>query len=143
VSAYYVDEASMELPGGLEYVDRSVNLVEVPGADGTQLALMIERAPIPVGKSLREVVLERREKSERELRGYTILDEGERVIDDVPALTTRARWRHAKGPIYNAEVHVALDGRAVTFAASCRWQHAEACDRWLEALVSSIRFRTR
>jgi len=143
VTTYYVDEASMELPGGLEYVDRSVNLVEVPGDEGVELALMIERAPIPVGKSLRDVVLDKREKSERELRSYTLLGEGERVVDGVPAVAARVRWRHAKGPIYNAEVHVALDGRAVTFTASCRWEHAEACDRWLDALMSSMRFRSR
>jgi hypothetical protein len=143
VSAFYIDEASMELPGGLAYADRSVNVIEVPGPDGSELGLLIERAPIPHGKSLREVATAKEEKHARELRGYTVLAQGERLVDGLPALETRLRWRHPDGPIYNMLVHVGLDGVCLTFITSCRWERAEACDAWLEALLSSIRFRSR
>jgi hypothetical protein len=143
VTAYYIDEAAMDLPEGPAYLDRSVNILEIPGEEGTDLGLMIERTPIPEGKSLRDVARGKDEAHARELRGFTVIEEGERLVGDAPALWTRARWRHPKGPIYNVLVHVGLDGVCLTFTTSCRFERAEACDRWLEALLSTVRFRAK
>jgi hypothetical protein len=143
VTAYYIDEGAFSLPEGLRYVDRSVNVIEAPGDDGSELQLHIERRPIPEGKSLLDVVREQRDEQARSLRGYAVLREGERTVGGLLALEARLRWRHTKGPVYHVQVSVHLSGVALTLTASSRFEHAETCDAWMEALLSTMQFRPR
>ncbi len=143
MTAYYIDEGAFELPAGLDYVDRSIHVLEAPGANGAELGLLIERRPIPAGKSLLDVVTEIREEQATKLRGHVSLGEGERIVSGIPSLETRLRWRHAKGPVYHVQVHVPLGGTCLTMTASSRHERREACDAWLEALLATLRFRPR
>jgi hypothetical protein len=143
VSAYYFDEGAFELPAGLDYVDRSVHVLEVPGAEGAELGLAMERRPVPPGKTLLDVVTEMRREQEIKLRGHALIEEGERQVDGLYALQTRLRWRHPKGPVYHFQVHVPLGAVCLTMTASSRWERAQTCDAWMEALLSTVRFRPR
>ncbi|MBK8257941.1 MAG: DcrB-related protein [Polyangiaceae bacterium] len=143
MTAYYFDEGAFELPGGLSYIDRSVHMIEAPGGDGAELGLTMERKPILPGKSLLDVVGEIRREQEVKLRGHISLAEGECRVDGLAALETRLRWRHPKGPVYHRQVHVALGNSCLTMTASSRWERAAACDAWMDALLSTLRFRPR
>ncbi len=143
MTAYYIDEGAFELPAGLDYVDRSIHVIEAPGKEGAELGLMIERRPIPAGKSLLEVVTEMREEQATKLRGHAPIGEGERAVSGVRSLETRLRWRHAKGPVYHFQVHVPLGGTCLTLTASSRHDRREACDAWMETLLATLRFRPR
>lgn len=143
MTAYYIDEGAFDLPPGLQYTDRSVNVIEAPGPDGAELGLTIERRPIPEGKSLAEVVAEIREEQATKLRGHAPLGEGGRTLDGLAALTTELRWRHPKGPVYHTQVHVPLGGVCLTMTASSRYERRAACAAWMEALLQTLRFRPR
>lgn len=143
MTAYYFDEGAFELPPGLDYVDRTVHVIEAPGPDGVELGLTMERRPIPAGKSLLDVVSEMRREQEVKLRGHAAISEGERTVDSLYALETKLRWRHPKGPVYHFQVHVPLGAVCMTLTASCRWERAAACDAWMETLLSTTRFRPR
>lgn len=143
MTAYYIDEGAFELPAGLDYVDRTVNVIEAPGKDGAEIGLLIERRPIPAGTSLAAVVAEIRDEQARKLRGHAPLGEGERAVGGIPSLWTRLRWRHSKGPVYHSQVHVPQGGVCLTLTASSRNERARACDAWMEALLSTLRFRPR
>jgi len=143
VTAYYIDEGVFELPTGLDYVDRSVNVIEAPGPEGAEFGLLVERRPIPSGKSLADVVGELRGEQATRLRGHAPVGEGERTVDGLQALETRLRWRHARGPVYHFQVHVPLGGVCLTMTASSRHERAAACEAWMEALLSTLRFRAR
>ncbi len=146
MTAYYIDEGAFDLPAGLDYVDRSIHVLEAAGtsgANGAELGLLIERRPIPAGKSLFDVVTEIREEQATKLRGHVSLGEGERAVSGIPSLETRLRWRHAKGPVYHFQVHVPLGGTCLTMTASSRHDRREACDSWMEALLATLRFRPR
>ncbi|MEZ4297357.1 MAG: DcrB-related protein [Polyangiaceae bacterium] len=143
MTAYYFDEGVFELPAGLDYVDRTVHILEAPGEEGAELGLTMERRPIPEGKSLLDVVGEMRREQELKLRGYALLSEGERSMDGLLSLETRLRWRHPKGPVYHLQVHIPLGGTCLTLTASSRWERADACTAWAETLLSTLRFRPR
>lgn len=143
MTAYYIDEGAFELPGGLDYVDRSINVIEAPGKEGAEFGLLIERRPIPAGESLSAVVASLRDEQARKLRGHTPLGEGEREVGGIPSLETKLRWRHPKGPVYHRQVHVPLGGICLTLTASSRNERSRACDAWMEALLSTLRFRPR
>lgn len=143
MTAYYIDEGAFDLPAGLDYVDRSVHMIEAPGKDGAELGLLIERRPIPSGKSLSDVVASLRAEQAVKLRGHVAIGEGERVVGGFPSLETRLRWRHAKGPVYHFQVHVPLGSVCLTMTASSRHERREACDAWMDALLSTLRFRPR
>lgn len=143
MTAYYIDEGVFELPAGLDYVDRSINVIEAPGPEGAEFGLLVERRPIPPGKSLADVVAELRGEQATKLRGHVPLGEGERAIDGLHALTTTLRWRHPRGPVYHTQVHVPLGPVCLTMTASCRHERAEACAAWMHALLSTLRFRPR
>lgn len=143
MTAYYFDEGAFDLPPGLGYVDRSVHVIEVPGQDGVELGLTMERRPVPAGKSLLDLVTDMRREQEIKLRGHAALAEGERNVDGLYAMETRLRWRHPQGPVYHFQVHVALGGVCLTLTASSRWDRAAACDAWMETLLSTMRFRPR
>lgn len=143
MTAYYFDEGAFELPSGLDYVDRSVHVLEAPGPDGAEVGLTMERRPIPAGGRLIDVVSEiRREQSVR-LRGHAPVSEGERQVDGLYSMETKLRWRHPKGPVYHFQVHVPLGAVCLTLTASSRWERAAACDAWMESLLSTLRFRPR
>jgi hypothetical protein len=143
VTAYYFDEGAFDLPEGIDYVDRTVHVLEVPSEDGAELGLTMERRPIPAGKTLLDVVSEMRREQEVKLRGHTLLAEGERAVDGLYTLQTKLRWRHPKGPVYHSQVHVPLGAVCLTLTASSRWERASACDAWLDSLLSTLRFRPR
>lgn len=132
----------MDLPDGLPYVDRTVHLIEVPGEEATALGLMIERAPIPVGKSLRDMADAKLAEQERSLRSYTVLGTTERLVNGAPAIELRARWRHPRGLVYNHVVHVAAADCCLTFTTSCRWEQADAASAWAEELLASVQLRS-
>lgn len=143
MTAYYIDEGAFELPAGLDYVDRSVHMIEAPGKDGAEFGLLIERRPIPAGKSLADVVQGLRSEQSVKLRGHVAIGEGELQVGGIPSLETRLRWRHAKGPVYHFQVHVPLGNVCLTMTASSRHERREACDAWMGALLSTLRFRPR
>jgi hypothetical protein len=144
VSAYYIDEGVFELPAGLDYLDRSVNIIEAPGPDGhAEFGLLVERRPIAPGKSLADVVSELRAEQATRLRGHVPVGAGERTVGGLFAMETRLRWRHQRGPVYHFQVHVPLGVTCLTMTASSRHERADACNAWMEALLSTLRFRPR
>ncbi len=143
MTAYYMDEGAFELPPGLKYVDRSVNVLEVPGPDGVALGFTAERRPIPDGKSLLDVVTEIRREEALKLRGHTPLHEGETRVDGLTCLETQLRWRHAKGPVFHFQVHIPVDGICVTLCASSKFDRMDECTAWMTALLNTFRFRPR
>lgn len=143
MTPYYIDEGAFELPPGLDYVDRTVHVIEAPGKEGAELGLTIERRPIEPGKSLLDAVAEIREEQATKLRGHVAMGEGERAVGGMPALTTELRWRHPKGPVFHCQVHVPLGGVCLTMTASARYERREACLAWMDALLSTLRFRPR
>jgi hypothetical protein len=143
VSAYYIDEAVLELPEGPTYVDRSVNVIEVPGPDGTELGLIIERTPIPPGKSLWDMAMARSGDDQRKLRSYTLIEERDVEIGGAPSSLLRVRWRHTKGLVYNVQVFIDVGAVCLSLTASCRWENAAECDAWMAALLASMQFRAR
>ena len=143
MTAYYMDEGVFDLPAGLDYVDKTVHMIEAPGKDGAEFGLLIERRPIPPGKSLADVVRSLREEQAVKLRGHVGVGEGERTIGGIPSLVTRLRWRHAKGPVYHSQAHIPLGNVCLTMTASSRNERREACDAWMDTLLSTLRFRPR
>lgn len=144
MTAYYIDEGVFELPGGLDYVDRSINIIEAPGADGhAEFGLLVERRPIPAGQSLADVVARVRAEQATKLRGHVAIGVGERDVGGLFAMETRLRWRHQRGPVFHFQVHVPLGTTCLTMTASSRNERADACVAWMEALLSTLRFRPR
>src|SRR5215472_7603061 len=105
MAVYHLDEGAFDLPD-LGFQDRTVHTLEARIAGGKELGLLVARAEIPLGKSLRDLVAEHLLNEAKRLGGYSILDEQESVIAGVPAIEVRSRWRHAGTVFYQRQAHL-------------------------------------
>ena len=144
---YFMDEARLVLPNASSVRDRTYHALDVVTHDGTELGLAVSRAPLPAGRTLREVVEASLESAQRELLGYRMLSAEERSYDACAGLEVRIRFlddaaRGVERPVFHHQFHCALDGKWLTFIGSSRLSDIEACDAWMIELVSSMTLRT-
>jgi hypothetical protein len=141
VSTYYMDEGAFDLPG-IGFEDHTTHHLEatIPG-QGT-VGLVVYRARLPGGKSLRELVKDHTAEEGKRLSGYAVLEQQDAAWAEAPAIEVASRWRHEGKVIYQRKAHLAVGDTWMFFALSGPFEAREACDGWLAQIRTSIRLRT-
>ncbi len=140
MSVYYMNEAAFDLPDS-GFVDRTITYLEGKSPAGLDVVLLVERAPFPEGKSLRQAASEHVNGAKKRLRGYSVLFERESEVAELPALDIGARWRDEKGMIYTRAAHLALGPTWLIIAGECPLEEREHCDACVDHVLASLRFR--
>jgi hypothetical protein len=140
MSIYYMNEASFELPGA-SFVDRTVTFLEAVTPGGGTVTLLVQRLPIPVGKSLRDVVAAHAARAAEQQRAFTLLSQDEALLGGAPAITLTARWRDDRGMVFRREAHVAVGARWLLLAAHARFEDQEHVNQHLDHLLGTLRMR--
>jgi hypothetical protein len=140
VSVYYMNEGAFELPDAA-VTDRTTHVIEAREGDH-DLTLVVVRAPLPAGKSLRQIAQGRVLDEMARLSGYSVLAEREVAWAGVPALELTSRWRHEGRAIYQQQAHLALGGVWIYFALSTPFEGRTAADTWFEQIRDSLRLRS-
>jgi hypothetical protein len=138
VSVYYMNEGAFELPDALR--DRTTHVVEMV-EDGHDLTLVVVRAPLPEGKSLRQVAQLRVLDEHTRLSGYGVLAERESAWAGVPALEMASRWRHEGRIIYQQQAHLVVGSVWIYFALSAPMDGRATADAWFDRMRETIRLR--
>jgi hypothetical protein len=144
VSVYYMNEGAFELPDAA-VTDRTTHVIEARSSSHPpdhDLTLVVVRAPLPAGKSLRQIVQGRVLDEMARLSGYSVLAEREVPWAGVPALELTSRWRHEGRAIYQQQAHLALGGVWIYFALSTPFEGRTAADTWFEQIRESLRLRS-
>jgi len=135
LAIYYLNEGSFEL-GDDGVVDVTVHTLDVE-AFGTNLRLMVERAPFPGGSlaafSERGVAL----LGER-LRGYALL--GTRESEGATEFCARYLGDDG-GASYLRYAHVATSGGVLSFSVTAPIAKRDAGDAFMDEVLASLRFR--
>jgi len=139
VSIYYMNEGAFELPDVA--ADRTTHVIELREG-GHDLTLVVVRAPLPEGQSLRQVAQLRVLDEHARLSGYQVLGERETSWAGVPALETASRWRHEGRAIYQQQAHLALGATWIYFALSTPLEGKDTADAWFERIRESLRLRS-
>ena len=137
---YYMNEGAFELPDA-SLKDRTTHVIEVT-PDGHELTLVVCRATLPEGKSLRQVAQIRILDELSRLSGYTVLEEREASWAEVPALEFTSRWRHEGRAFYQQQAHLVLGGTWTYFALSTPFESRAAADAWFQRIRESLRLRS-
>jgi hypothetical protein len=143
VSVYYTNEGAFELPDAA-MTDRTTHVVEARQGDHL-MTLVVCRAPVPAGKSLRQLAQGRILDEMARLSGYGVLQERESVDggwDGVPVLEVASRWRHEGQAIYQQQAHLALGGTWIFLALSTPFANRAAADTWFDQIRASFRLRS-
>lgn len=140
MSVYYMNEAAFELPDA-PVVDSTVTMLEMKTPSGSELRLLVQRFPLEVGKSLREVVTSHVGQASRTLRAHAVLFDREVEVGGVPAIDVAARWRGGDEMIYTRQAHVALGGTWLVLAVNAPLEEREVCDEYLNRVLGTLRFR--
>ncbi|HVY46711.1 MAG TPA: DcrB-related protein, partial [Minicystis sp.] len=83
-----------------------------------------------------------REAAKRLPRHRLVAERRREIGSGLPALDVAAEWRGEEGPVYTRQVHVAVGGAWLVFAASGPTPAARAaCDDAIERAVSTFRVR--
>lgn len=135
---YFVNEASFDLPDG-PYADRTVHVVEFPGASG--LGLMIARLPMKPGLSLRQTVKEHLDHEAKNLRAWSLLFEREGVVDEQPYLEVGTRFRAEEHPVYQRQIHLGLAGTHLMLVGNGPLSSRGTTDANIERALGTLRFR--
>lgn len=107
MTTYYVNEIAFTLPP-VEVIDRSVNILESAAPSGGEITILVQRFPVPEGKSLRELSASRVSAAMHTRAGYKVLSERETEVGGMAALEVDARWRADVGLVFVREVHFSL-----------------------------------
>jgi hypothetical protein len=138
MSAYYMNEASFDLPD-VGYVDRTVTHLEGKAPSGIIVALMVERSPFSGEKTLREAAEAHMNATRKRLRGYTLLLDREGEVAGVPAVEMAARWRDSAGYVYSRQAHLVLGGALLLVAGETAMEEQAFCDAYVEHVIASLR----
>jgi hypothetical protein len=134
---YTMNFGSFDLEGAT-FVDRTTHVLELTHPDHESAALVVFRAPLPEGKTLREVVAKRVADEMVRLSGYAVLHDADVEWDGRPARDVSSRWRSDGRVIYGRQAHVTLDGTWIAFAMSAPFESRDACDAWLDEIMGSF-----
>lgn len=136
-----MNEGAFELPHG-EVHDRTVHILEIKHPEHDDLGLVVCRAPVPVGKSLRELARGRILEERARLSGYSVVEERDAEWAELPAVEFTSRWRY-RGKVYHQQqAHLAVNGAWMYFAMSAPIGSREACDAWFSQLHATLRLRS-
>jgi hypothetical protein len=111
---YFMNEAAFALPREGEARDWTSHVLRMRQG-GHPMMLAVNRGPIPVGKSLRQLAQLRVVDEYRRFRGYAVLDERETSWAGQPAVELSSRWRDKDRVIYEEQAHLALGERWIFF----------------------------
>lgn len=140
MSTYYTNEAAFDLPE-IGFKDKTVTLLEAQTPKGAEMALMLQRFPLPVGKSLRETVQAHLAGATRKLRGWTVLFERDIEISASPAIELGASWRGEGGMVYTRQAHLAVGNTWLVVAGNAPLAEREAGDQVFEHVISTLSVR--
>jgi hypothetical protein len=140
MTAYYMNEAAFELPE-IGFVDRTVTVLETKAPGGGELSVVIQRNPLPVGRSLRDVVTEQLTKIARSLRAYSVMEERDIEIAGAPAIEVFARWRGDDGMLYTRQAHLSLGETWLVVAGNAPMEERDLCDKCVEQVIGTFRIR--
>jgi len=136
-----MNEGAFELPEQ-GAVDRTTHVIE-SGAGEHTLTLVVCRAPLPGGKSLRQAAQARVLDELTRLSGYGVTAERETSWDGMPTLEYTSRWRHEGKVIHQQQAHLAPHGRWIYFALSAQATARTAADAWFDRIRDTIRLRNQ
>jgi hypothetical protein len=140
MSIYYMNEAAFDLPDA-SFVDRTVTYLEGKAPSGVPVVLLVERAPFPEGKSLRQAVTDVVKDAKKRLRKYEVLFEREAEMADQVAIELGVRWRDDDGVVYTRQTHFVLGSTLMTVAGEVPLEEREFCDAYVDHVVESLRPR--
>lgn len=141
MGAFYMNEAMFDLPE-VGFVDRTVTYLEATSPAGGDVVLLVERHPLPEGKSLRQAMTEHVNDARKRLRGYSIIFQRDALVADFPALDLGVRWRDDDGaPIYTRQTHFALGSSWLIVAGEAPIADREFCDGYVDHVLGSLRLR--
>lgn len=136
-----MNDAAFDLPEA-SFVDRTITYLEGKSPSGTDVVLMIERAPFPDGQTLRQAVAEAVRDARARLPRYEVLFEREADVAEGAALEVGARWRDEGGVVYTRQTHLVLGATLVSIIGEAPLEEREFCDAYIAHVVSSLRART-
>jgi hypothetical protein len=141
MGSFYMNEAMFDLPDA-GFVDRTVTYLAGTSPDGRGVLLLIERRPLPVGKSLRQVVAALGKDAMTRFIGYQVLFEREIEVAAQPALDVGARWRAESGePVYVRRTHLALGETWLIVTGEAPIVEREFCDAYTDHVLASLQLR--
>lgn len=140
MSTYYTNEAAFDVPD-IGFTDRTVTLLEAKTPAGAEMALMLQRFPLPVGKSLREVVQVHLAGATRKLRGWTVIFERDIEVSSAPAIELGASWRGEGGMVYTRQAHLAVGNTWLVVAGNTPLAERDVCDQLIGHVLSTLNIR--
>ena len=138
-----MNEGAFELPDAA-VEDRTTHVVEAPNGEHS-MTLIVCRAPVPVGKSLRQLAQGRVLDEMTRIPGYSVIEERESeglAWDGMPVLEVTSRWRHEGRAIYQQQAHLSLGSVWMYFALSTVFEARAKADAWLDQIRGSLRLRS-
>lgn len=141
MGAFYMNEAMFDLPEG-GFRDRTITYLEGTSPNGADVILLVERHPLPEGKSLRQAAAEHVNDARKRLRGYSVIFQREAAVGDLPAIDIGVRWRDDTGtPIYTRQTHFTLGPQWLIVAGEAPLSDREFCDASVDHVLGSLELR--
>lgn len=140
MARYYVDEAAFDLPD-IGLVDRTATRLEAFSPEGDELALRVNRARLPAGKTLSDLVSENVRNAEINLRAHKVLFRRDVEIAGHPAVEIASEWHGNQGMIYTRQAHLAVEGTWIVFSGNVPLAERAACDQVVEHATATFRVR--
>jgi hypothetical protein len=141
MGSFYMNEAVFDVPDA-GFVDRTVTHLEGTSPGGNGVLLMVERRPLAVDKSLRQVVDALGKDAMTRFIGYRVLFEREIEVASQPALDVGARWcAESREPLYVRRTHLALGETWLIITGEAPIVEREFCDAYIDYVLASLRLR--
>ncbi|AKT42213.1 DcrB-related protein [Chondromyces crocatus] len=135
---YHTDEISFEVPEGFD--DRSLTVLSPTGEPAISLVITREpRTDAPLATQVSQVL----EAMLKQVPGSKVTGQRERTMGGLAAREVRTTTAANKILLYARQVFVSYYGTLLTMTVTTKRAHQSFCDRAVESLADSIKFRKR
>ncbi|NUP05554.1 MAG: DcrB-related protein [Polyangiaceae bacterium] len=141
MATYYINEAAFDLPD-LGFSDQTVHVLRAKATSDGEINVLVFRNPLPEPKPAREVVTAHRDNERRSLAGFAVLFDREIELDGTVAIEAGIRFRHERGMVYQRNAHFVFADQHLLVVANAPFEDKDTCDRVMDHVLTTLRFRT-
>ncbi len=135
---YFTDDLRFEIPD--EFRDKSLQMLTSPEPVQTRISLTVAREPRDETPFMEQVETALKETQKR-IPGGKLAGRRAREVGGLPAVEVRIEGQVKNLATFSRQVLVAYYGSILTFTWSGLRGQRPRCDRAVERLIESIRFR--
>jgi hypothetical protein len=139
MAAYQMNDAAFEIPG--KWRDDTTHILSHVDGEGNRLGIVVGREAATPGEELAAYVERQLKNQSQEFRAYELLGKRRSTVGGLPSIEVKYRWLPKDTMVFQHQAYVLVQGEVMSFTGSCVVKLEPSCERLMNDLLTTVRFR--